>query len=290
MTQVSTAFESLLKRDRIVVLTALAVLVALAWAYLSFLAFAMPDRAPEGPALPGTSAPAMPMDPSAMNAMPGMDSSAMTSMQAHRSEAVYVLTAFGMWAAMMAGMMLPSAAPAILLVAALRRQNTAGAGAYGSSAEFTAGYLAAWSAFSLIAAAAQWGLSRAALLSPMLVATSTALGGGLFIAAGVYQLTPLKNLCLTRCRDPVRFIVERRRTGAFAWFRMGAHHGLYCIGCCWLLMALLFSFGVMNLLWVALIAAFIFVEKVLPPGRVVGRAAAVLMLGTGAVLLARGLP
>jgi predicted metal-binding membrane protein len=179
-------------------------------------------------------------------------------------------------------MMIPSAAPAILLLASLRRH--AGAAAVGPALLFAGGYLAAWTTFSLAATSLQWWLAENALLSPAMASEGSLLAGALFIAAGIYQLTPLKAACLTKCRDPARFLVERRRDGALGAFLMGLDHGTYCVGCCWALMALLFAFGVMNLLWVAAIAAFVLVEKLLPVGARVASLAGIAMMGVGVAL------
>jgi predicted metal-binding membrane protein len=150
-----------------------------------------------------------------------------------------------------------------------------------------AGYIAIWTAFSLAATLAQWGLERAALLSPMMVSTSPVLGAALLIGAGVYQMTPYKDSCLKHCREPARFISEHWRPGASGAFVMGAEHGLYCLGCCWILMGLLFFGGVMNLLWIAAITLFVLLEKVLPFGAQGGRIAGAALIALGCLVLLR---
>jgi predicted metal-binding membrane protein len=165
---------------------------------------------------------------------------------------------------MMVGMMVPTAAPMTLVYAAVARKAARQGTPVAPTAAFVAGYVAAWTLYSVAATAAQWGLDRAALLSPMMVTTRPAVGALLLVAAGVYQLTPAKEACLRRCREPARFISEHWRAGAAGAFRMGAIHGAYCLGCCWVLMGLLFVGGVMNLLWVAAIALFVLAEKILP--------------------------
>jgi len=196
---------------------------------------------------------------------------------------------FAMWWIMMVGMMLPSAAPMILTFATVNRRRRQRAQPYVPTALFVAGYLAAWGGFSLAATLAQWGLESAALLSPMAMATTTPwLGGLVFLAAGLYQLTPLKNACLSRCRSPLDFVVNHWRDGMGGALRMGLSHGLYCLGCCWILMALLFVGGVMNLLWVAALTAIVLVEKLLPLGAWTARIAGVAMVGYGAWLMASG--
>jgi predicted metal-binding membrane protein len=201
-------------------------------------------------------------------------------------DAPHLLLLWAMWAVMMVGMMLPSAAPVILLQAAIDRRRQPAATPYAATTLFALGYLATWTGFSLIAALAQWALASLSLLSGAM-ATSAILGGLLLAAAGAYQLSPLKDVCLSRCRSPVHFLVHRRRVGPLGPLQMGLEHGAYCVGCCWLLMALLFVLGVMNLLWVATLAAFILLEKVVPRGDLLGRAAGVLMLASGGLLLAR---
>jgi len=193
---------------------------------------------------------------------------------------------FLMWVVMMVGMMVPSAAPMTLLYASVARQARAQGSPLAPTAVFVAGYLLMWAVFSAFATAAQWGLERAALVSPAMVATSPVLGAGLLVMAGIYQLTPFKGACLRHCRSPVHLLAERWREGARGALRMGLEHGAYCLGCCWALMALLFVGGVMNLLWVATIALFVLVEKLVPHGAASGRVAGLGMVGIGAAMLA----
>ncbi|MHA1538767.1 MAG: DUF2182 domain-containing protein [Alphaproteobacteria bacterium] len=195
---------------------------------------------------------------------------------------------FGMWAVMMVAMMLPSAAPAVLLFAAISKKIAAPDRSGRATAFFAGAYLIAWSAFSLGATGLQWGLERLALLSPTMVSSSASLGGVLLIAAGIYQWTPAKDACLTHCRTPLQFLSEHWRAGNAGALRMGLLHGLYCIGCCWAIMGLLFVGGVMNLLWVAAIAVFVLIEKAAPFGRVTGRIAGVALAIGGIYGLASG--
>jgi len=148
-----------------------------------------------------------------------------------------------------------------------------------------AGYLAAWAGFSVGATLVQWALHEAALLSPTMASTSSALGGALFVAGGIYQWTPIKDACLTHCRSPIDFLATNWRKGPLGAVRMGLHHGLYCIGCCWVLMGLLFVGGVMNLLWIAGLAVLILVEKAAPRGEWIGRLVGVMFVGFGGFLL-----
>jgi predicted metal-binding membrane protein len=192
-----------------------------------------------------------------------------------------------MWAVMMVGMMLPAAAPVMLLVATVNGKRRAQGGVAVPTAVFGLGYLLVWGGFSVAAALLQGGLHGAALLSPALRTTSPLLGGGLLVAAGLYQLTPLKDACLARCRNPLGFLVTGWREGPGGALTMGVRHGAYCLGCCGMLMGLLFVTGVMNLLWVAALATFVLVEKVAPGGRLVGRLASVALIVAG-LLVAGG--
>lgn len=199
-----------------------------------------------------------------------------------------VFAAMGtMWIVMMLAMMLPSAAPMLLLFASMsRRQSERGEVAVSVGA-FALGYVAVWIAFSLVATALQWALSEAALLSAMMKTGSHVLAGSLLIAAGVYQWTPLKQACLRKCRSPLDFLMTRWRKGLAGNFVMGVEHGAYCLGCCWLLMLLLFVGGVMSLAWIATLAAFVLVEKIAPAGHWAGRAAGVALALWGVAVLAR---
>lgn len=243
--------EATLRHDRRVVAASLALVVALAWVYLW-----------RGAA-----------DMDAMRRV--MDMSVPLAM-----EPDFVLT-FVMWAVMMVGMMLPSAAPTVLLYATLVRKQNAGNTLLPAVWIFTSGYLAAWTAFSIAAAALQVALERGMLLTSEMISANRALSAGVLIAAGIYQVLPLKELCLANCRNPLAVLTMRWRPGATGAFRMGLEHGTYCIGCCWLLMALLFVAGVMNLLWVALIAVFVFAEKLLPWPRHTSRLASAALIAAG---------
>jgi predicted metal-binding membrane protein len=189
--------------------------------------------------------------------------------------------AFAMWAVMMAGMMTPSASPVLLLFAAMHR-GRGGHRATGVVFAFSAGYLAVWAAFSAGAALAQWALHEAAMLSPAMTMSSARLSGGVLIAAGLYQLTPLKGTCLTHCRTPLGFLMSHWRDGTAGAWRMGMAHGTYCVGCCWMVMCVLFAVGVMNLAWVAAITIFVLVEKIGPRGALVARVAGAAMIAGGA--------
>lgn len=252
--------EAALRRDRLVVVFCVLLVVALSWAYLLAGAGMVQEM---GEML-------MPMGTGPWTL----------------GHAVIVLV---MWSVMMAAMMLPSAAPMILLYAAMaRRRSERGelATASGTIA-FVVGYLAVWAAFSLAATALQFGLEKAALLSPAMETTSIVLAGAVLIAAGVYQWTPLKRACLRYCRSPLDFIMTHWRPGTRGALLMGLRHGAVCVGCCWLLMLLLFVGGVMNLAWIAGVALFVLVEKLSRAGHWIGRGAGVLLVvWGGATLLA----
>jgi predicted metal-binding membrane protein len=149
------------------------------------------------------------------------------------------------------------------------------------TAVFLMGYVLIWSAFALVATLAQWGLNAAALLSPLMATTSPFLGGGLLIAAGLFQWSRIKYACLNHCRTPLAFIMTEWREGPRGALEMGLRHGKYCLGCCWVLMALLFVLGVMNLLWIATLAGFVLVEKAAPAGHLIGRITGLLLVGWG---------
>lgn len=192
---------------------------------------------------------------------------------------------FLMWVVMMVAMMIPSAAPMLLIYRAITQNQHQENSRLSSTWLFLLGYLVDWAGFSVAATLAQWGLHRAALLTPMMSSASPALGGALLIAAGIYQLTPLKDVCLSHCRTPMGFLLGEWRDGKLGPVVMGMRHGLYCVGCCWMLMALLFVGGVMNLVWVALMAAYFLIEKVAPARLWISRISGVAVILWGAWLL-----
>ena len=204
----------------------------------------------------------------------------------HVHPAIDFPVTFLMWTVMMIAMMLPSALPFVFAFAAEHRKRRARNLPYVPAGVFLAGYFAIWTAFSAVAAWLQLALHRGALLSPMMNATSSALSGAILIAAGVYQWTPLKNACLRHCRSPLAFLLSDWRDGSFGAFRMGIDHGLFCLGCCWLLMALPFAGGVMNLMWMAAITLFVLIEKAAPGGLWFGRIGGAALAGTGTWMIA----
>jgi predicted metal-binding membrane protein len=241
-------------RDRIAVLSAIGGVTLLSWAYLVVMARDM-----------------------------GGDGSAMMGL--HAWTPTHFAMMLTMWVVMMVGMMLPSATPTTLVYAAVARKASREGTPVAPVSAFVGGYLLMWALFSLGATLAQWGLERAALLSPMMVSTSPLLGGGLLVGAGLYQLSPLKNACLEHCRSPAHFIAEHWRPGTLGAWRMGLEHGAWCLGCCWVLMGLLFFGGVMSLLWIAGITLFVLLEKVAPRGGGGGRLAGLALIVAGVAVI-----
>jgi predicted metal-binding membrane protein len=192
------------------------------------------------------------------------------------------------WWAMMPGMMLPSAAPMILTFAAINRHKRGRGQPYVPTIVFTSGYLIGWGFFGVFATFADWGLERAALISPATGRLTPLMGAVVVAAAGIFQLTPLKSVCLTHCRSPFDFVLNHWRDGTAGALGMGLAHGLYCLGCCWFLMALLFAAGIMSLLWMAAITIFVFIEKLFPAGQWIARISGVAMLGFAVYLLVQG--
>jgi predicted metal-binding membrane protein len=255
--------EAFLRRERLAVGTGLAGAVGLSWLYLV---------------------------PASSDMYGAMDGLSAWMMQGGRWDAVHFALIFGMWVVMMIGMMLPSAAPAILLYATVMRNSTGAEAPLARTYAFAGGYLLAWVAFSAAATLVQWVLAELALLSPMMESANPRLGAALLIVAGLYQWTPLKRACVSNCRSPAAFLTQYARPGVSGALRLGAHHGLYCVGCCWALMLLLFFGGVMNLLWIAAITIFVLLEKLAPFGVQGGRLSGALLVAAGFwVLLSTGL-
>jgi predicted metal-binding membrane protein len=252
-----------LKRDRAVVLAALLVLSALAGGYTAWLAVQMA---------------ASPAD------MPGMDMRGAGLMASAfiRWTPAHLVFMFSMWAVMMVGMMTPSAAPIALIYMQVARRSTAGA-AFASAGWLVGGYLLAWSLFAAVATLAQWGLESWALIAPTMAAGNRRFAGGLLLAAGVYQWMPIRDACLSQCRAPLSFVQRHGgfRANASGSLRLGFLHGLYCIGCCWALMLLLFVGGVMNLLWIAALMIFVLAEKLVPSGHFLSRVAGLIAIALG---------
>jgi predicted metal-binding membrane protein len=259
-----TSVEAALRRQRALTIAALALLTLLAWAWLLLGAgMGMAPRAALHLLPAGAPARmAMPMAPAGWSV-------------------AELLLAFSMWWVMMVAMMLPAAAPVILLYA--RAATAQATSVRPSTGAFLAGYLGVWGLFSLVAAALQDLLQRSGLVAQMTMdSTARWLSAAILVAAGIYQLSTLKEACLAHCRSPAQFLSRHFRPGPVGALRMGAVHGAFCLGCCWLLMALLFVGGVMNLAWVALLTLLVAGEKLLPGGRLLGLAAGLGFIVWGA--------
>jgi len=268
----SVALEAALRRQRLLTLAALALLVLLAWAWLLFGAgMAMAPHAALEP-FPHRAGAAMPMD------MPMDGDMAAPSAWSFAG----LLLAVSMWWVMMVAMMLPAAAPVILLYAKASPRGANGAPA--PTGHFLAGYLAVWALFAVLAAALQLAFQQlGAMTADTMSSTARWFSAAVLIAAGLYQLSPLKEACLAHCRNPAQFLSRHYRPGRAGALRMGVGHGAFCVGCCWLLMALLFVGGVMNLAWIALLTLLVAAEKLLPGGRIVAIVAGFAFLAWGAM-------
>ena len=261
----TTLTERIVRREQAIIAAGLAAITGLAWYYvvtgagtgMSTIAMTTWQFPPPRPSMP----------------MPGA------------WDGAYWLTMLLMWWVMMIAMMVPSAAPMILLYARVYRHGQARgqiADPFVPTAVFAAGYLACWLGFSVLATAAQFALERAGLVHGMWMwSTSRALTAALLIAAGLFQLTPLKSACLAHCRSPVAFLAANFSPTRAGAFRLGLVHGAYCLGCCWALMLLLFAAGIMNLVWIAGLAVLVLVEKIAPFGARLSPVIAMLLIGAG---------
>ena len=265
----STAVESFIQRDKIITIIAIAILVGATFTYTVL---------------------GVGMNMSAIQMTPGLGQSQMSmpNMSAMKNMAAtpavwsfsYSVLMFFMWWTMMIAMMLPSASPMILLYTALIRRTKKTKSIIRQVTSFICGYLLAWAAFSLFAAALQSQLELRDWMSPMMMeATNIYLAAGILIAAGVYQLTPLKTVCLEKCRQPASFLANYKNTWVNSPLRIGLVHGFYCVGCCWFLMGLLFFGGIMNLYWIVGLIIFVAIEKLHEKGIIFGK-----ILGGGAIV------
>jgi len=229
----SSEMGNLLQKDQLLILSGLALITVLAWAYMFRMAWEMVGR--------------------------GMDINLACLGHWGPGDLAHM---FIMWSIMMVAMMIPSATPMIIIFATVNRQRSNKQGPFIPTWVFVLGYLTAWTVYSGLATMVQWGLHTAALLTHTLVITSPLLGALFLVAAGVFQWTPLRDACMTQCRSPFGFIMTEWREGHRGALIMGLKHGIYCVGCCWLLMILSFVLGVMNILWMAALTAFMVLEKV----------------------------
>src|SRR6516225_171183 len=264
------ALEAILRRDRLLVAGALGLIAALAWGYVLWLAADMD--------MGGMDMPEFRMIPAGLGLMAPVESP---------WGAIEFAFVFVMWAVMMIGMMAPSVAPMILMYARVGREGNVKGKPLAATGWFATGYFLTWIGFALAATLIQWMIERAGLLDSQMASASNALGGIVLTAVGLYQWSPLKDVCLTRCQSPIDFLT---RYGGFrgdlpGCLLMGLRHGAYCIGCCWALMALLFVGGVMNVLWIAVLALVVLLEKLTPFGRGIALVAGVACADAGAAML-----
>lgn len=265
---IDPALEAAIQRDRVVVIGALFVVIALSWVYL--LAGAGMDRSG--------------VEMTRMSQSPGSNAG-MAMMTPAVWSPGYAVVMFFMWCVMMMAMMLPGAAPAILLFAAVNRRQRETGKPHAATSIFASAYVAAWAGFSAVAVILQWAFERTGILSPLLVASNRVFAGALLLGAGIYQLTPMKHACLRHCRSSLSFLSTHWRPGAAGAIRMGLLHGAFCVGCCSFLMGLMFFGGVMNFYWIAGLALFVLLEKIVPAGHWLGYASGVILLVWGAKVL-----
>lgn len=259
--EATSVFEAVLRRDRAVVVVALVLVIALSWLWIV-----------TGAGM-GMSAIDMTRMPRDMIMTPAVWTLAYTALM------------FLMWWVMMLAMMLPSAAPVLLIFARISRHGNVAERPWTQIGSFAAGYLAVWAGFSAVATTLQWALEGSGLLSAMMATTATWLGAVILFGAGLWQFAPLKQACLRYCRSPIGFLTSRWRAGRVGAFRMGLEHGSHCLGCCWFLMVLLFFGGVMNLWWIGGLAAYILIEKVCPIGHWLSYVVGIGLVAGGAFLL-----
>jgi predicted metal-binding membrane protein len=267
------ADTAVLRRDRIVVVLALTLLTALAWSYLLWLSADM--------SMGGMDMSGFRMTPSGIGLM----------IPAHMPwRAMEFAFVFAMWTVMMVGMMTPSAVPMILMYARVGRQVEPST-PLAPTVWFSIGYFTVWIAFALLATLVQWAFERTGLLDYAMASTDNIVGGLLFIAAGSYQWTRLKEKCLAECQTPFAFLIRHGgfRSDASGGAMLGLHHGAYCVGCCWALMTLLLVGGMMNLVWIIFLALIILLEKVTPYGRQIALVAGTILVVAGAWLLSIGM-
>ena len=253
------SYQGMLKRDRWLVLGSMVALATLAWAYTIHLGIQHSSMA------------------GAM-AMPTM----------LKWSVADVFFMFIMWAVMMFAMMLPSVTPTVMIFGRVREKRKESGRPYAPTSAFVGGYLLVWVGFSLLATFANWILHTDGSMTSMMGKVGSQMGGLLLVAAGIFQWTPLKNACLEHCRSPMGFLMQHWREGNSGAILMGLYHGIYCLGCCWLLMLLLFVLGVMNLPWVALLTIIVLAEKILPRGEILGRGLGVFLIGWGVWMFVAG--
>ncbi len=267
----SNVAEAVIKRDRNVVLIGLVTVIAVTAVFIIFMARQMASPYPNSygfTLLDKISAICGPVANASALGGPGF------------------LMLFTMWSVMQVAMMSPTAVPMVLMYSKIERHRQPQRNPYFSTGIFFGGYVVVWTIFSAIFALIQMYLHTASLLSPTMATTSVWLGGGILIAAGLFQFSKIKQSCLNHCRSPIGYLMTEWRGGRNGALLMGMKHGVYCVGCCWILMALLFVAGVMNLLWMALITAFVLIEKIAPAGDRFGKVVGIFFVvwGVGMIL------
>jgi predicted metal-binding membrane protein len=257
----STDKDFSLRRDKVTVVFCMATVTLIAWVYMIRMAFEMTEA--------GMSV----SDPCMVD----------WSLRDFRM-------IFSMWSMMMVAMMLPTVAPIILIFSAVNRQRSNERNPLIPTGLFLLAYLFVWVAYSALATFAQWGLHASAILSHSMTINSPILGGAFFLAAGVFQWTPFRDACMSHCRSPIGFVLTEWREGKRGAMIMGLKHGTFCVGCCWMLMALSFVLGAMNMLWMAMLTIFMFLEKVIWPTNIwVSRIAGVALATWGLWIISRSL-
>lgn len=249
------SIERIVKRDGVIITLGLAGIAAISWMYMFNMAGIM------------------------MNMDGGTRICCNPHIHAWNSLNVFLI--FSMWTVMMIAMMVPSESPTVLMFAAINRERHRLRQPFVSTGTFLLGYLVAWTMFSAFASLTQLGLQTATLLSNAMVINSSILGGTLLVVTGIFQWTQLKYACLSRCRSALGFLLNEWREGITGALIMGFKRGVYCIGCCWLLMGLMFVAGVMNLLWMVIITVFVFFEKVIPGGFWISRITGLFLIVGG---------
>jgi predicted metal-binding membrane protein len=257
----SNTSENIIRKDRLIVLSALFVICILSWLYIIYLYRQMA---------------VMDMD-ALLFAMPMTPAWTM----------IDFILVFLMWFVMMIAMMTPSVAPLILIFVTVNRKRKQQQSPFVSASYLLCGYFLIWAVFSLLATLLQFFLQRISLLNPEMATTDKILGGVILITAGIFQFTSLKNKCLHYCRTPIDFIHRNWKEGRAGALKMGILNGFYCVGCCWMLMVLLFVAGIMNLLWITLIGLFVLVEKIVPQKKWISYVAGFVLILYGVFLLIR---
>ena len=286
--------ETIFQRQRLTIGFSIGALVALSWAYLVLMAIEMANHdswASLGPGMsffdsPETDWSAFAQTCLSITSEAGTALGGFLMMPSHGAWSFTdLILVFVMWQVMVVAMMLPTAALTLLTFADINGNRYKGPSLFARTRNFITGYLLSWRSFSVLATLAQWGLKEAALLSKGMVAVNPYLIGGVLFLAGAYQWSPLKEFCLNQCRNPMLFFMNKWRNGLSGALRMGIHHGLYCLGCCWALMMVMFVTGTMNLAWAGILAVVMLAEKIVPHGELSGKVLGLMIAPSGLFLI-----